>query len=114
MISFEGAWVDLRKRLKNGVEIRGWSHARGHAALRFLVIDIASGSITVLSSMMSSSRVIGKSDFSRVYAAWPKYRNDKMTRAEMAELSQKGELHLWHPVAGGLADLETRPHDFLF
>jgi hypothetical protein len=79
MTTFDGVWADLRKRLKDGTEIKGWSHAKGYTTLRFLVMDVAPGSITVSSSTMSSPRTIAKSDFARVYAAWPTYRAGRHT-----------------------------------
>ena len=87
-MTFNEFWADIRSRLKAGTEIRAWSRLKGFTSLRFKITDVSSGSISVDSATMSIPRTIGKSDFERVYGAWPKYKTGKMSRAEMTGLSQ--------------------------
>jgi hypothetical protein len=88
MNDFEALWRDLQRRLRPGLEIKGWSRDKGDTSLRFEIVDVSPGSITVTSPTLSKSRTISKGDFARVYAAWPDYRSAKISRAEMADMSQ--------------------------
>lgn len=82
------AWVQARRLLRPGTEVRAWSRDKGYTGITFKISDTDAGSIVVNSPTFSKLRVIGKADFIKVAAAWGDYCNGKIGRAEMTKLSQ--------------------------
>jgi len=91
--TFEGAWADLRNRLKRGTEIKGWSREKDDTGLRFGIVEVGADAIVVLPAAVEhnpkpQSRRIGKSDFQRVYAILADYCEGKIKRSDTSAISQ--------------------------
>lgn len=70
MSNFEGVWLDIRRHLKVGTEVQGWSRDKGYTTTRFEIVDVSPASITISSSTVSQPRPIAKSDCAKVYELW--------------------------------------------
>lgn len=93
VISVEGAWADVRNRLRAGTELKGWSRERPDTGLRFKVLESGADALTILTAPTAEKpkptpRRIAKGEFARVYASWAAYCQGKVSRGEMTALSQ--------------------------
>ena len=86
--SFQAFWTDLPLVLKPGTEIRGWGKARGYTDLRFRVIDLDAGSVTIDSATVSAPRRISRGEFEKLFALWDRYCAGQISRQEVTPISQ--------------------------
>lgn len=100
MGSFDEFWDSLPGKLTRGTQLQGWSKEQGYTELRFTIVEVSSQSIRVFSAGMKMPRNISKADAKNVWSRWPDYRDGKIGRAEMTQLSQNTSYLLalikWH------------------
>jgi hypothetical protein len=85
---FEGAWADIRQRLRPGTLVRNWSADRGDTGGEFRINDVDGAAVIVRSGQMGQERRVSKGDFERLFAFWGAYNRGTIGRGELGKRSQ--------------------------
>ncbi len=88
MTTFESVWSWLQGNLKPGQAVKNWTAYRGYLGDTMKIAGVRSGYIEVDAPNASSIQVISKEDFEKVWEVWSDYKNGKIRRYEIRDITR--------------------------
>jgi len=105
MTTFDSVWTRLQSNLKPGKAIKNWTALRGYLGDTMKIVGVRSGYIAVNAPNASSTQVISKANFEKVWEVWSDYKSGKLPRHELRDITWFSKyiisiLHWWEQEGG--------------
>jgi hypothetical protein len=88
MTTFDSVWSQLQNSLKPGRAIKNWTVLRGYLGDTMKITGVRSGYIEVDAPNASTTQVISKEDFEKVWEIWPEYNGGKFPRYQIRDMTR--------------------------
>jgi len=88
MATFDSVWSWLQGNLKPGQEIKNWTAFRGYLGDTMAIAGVRSDYIEVDAPKASSTQVISKEDFEKVWEVWSAYKGGKLPRYQIRDMTR--------------------------
>jgi hypothetical protein len=88
MNTFDHVWNYLQKNLTVGTTIKNWTAFRGYLGDTMTVVGIRKNYIDIDTSNAGSLQVVPKGDFEQVWKVWLDYKNKKVRRYELRDMTR--------------------------
>jgi hypothetical protein len=88
MAHFEQIWNYLQKNLQPGTEVENWTSFNGYLGDKMTIEAIDEDFITVNAPHAINAQVVPQEDFQIVWERWPDYKNGKVRRYELRDMTR--------------------------
>lgn len=106
--TFGIVWSQLQGNLKAGQTIKNWTALRGYLGDTMKITGVRGGYIEVDAPNASTTQVISKEDFEKVWEVWSDYKSGKSPRYQLRDITRFSKyiisiLHWYEQEGGGKA-----------
>jgi len=88
MTPFDSVWSRIQGNLKPGTSIKNWTVLRGYLGDTMKIASVHSGYIAVDAPHASTTQLITKDNFQRIWEIWPEYKGGKFPRNQMNPITR--------------------------
>lgn len=88
MKSFEQAWNQIQTNLHPETKIPNWTALKKHRGNDIIIKLISKNEIHFKSPTANNMQVVPKDDFKVVWGVWEDYKNGKIIRSEVREMTR--------------------------
>ena len=88
MDKFENIWNFLQRRMKSGTVVSNWTAYNGYLGDNMTVVNISNNAIEVKAPKAKNIQNVPKKDFQKVWAIWSDYKNGKIKRHELRDITR--------------------------
>jgi hypothetical protein len=87
MTTFDSVWTRIQSSLKPGTSIKNWTLLKGFLGDTMKIVGVHSLYIAVDAPHASTTQVISKENFRRVWEIWPEYKGGIFPRNQMRAIT---------------------------